>query len=60
MILLIVYIKLSFLDGTQEKVFFDKISSRINILCKGLDENYVDPPKISQKVTVRPDVEEMY
>lgn len=37
-------------DGTQEKVFFDKISSRINILCEGLNEDFVDPPKISQKV----------
>ncbi|KAI8991032.1 ribonucleotide reductase [Mycotypha africana] len=37
-------------DGTQEKVFFDKISSRINILCEGLDQNFVDPPKIAQKV----------
>lgn len=37
-------------DGKQEKVFFDKISTRINVLCEGLDENFVDPPKISQKV----------
>ncbi|CEG76191.1 Putative Ribonucleoside-diphosphate reductase [Rhizopus microsporus] len=37
-------------DGTQEKVFFDKISARISILCKGLDENFVDPPQIAQKV----------
>ncbi|OBZ86576.1 Ribonucleoside-diphosphate reductase large subunit [Choanephora cucurbitarum] len=37
-------------DGTQEKVFFDKISSRISILCKGLDESNVDPPMIAQKV----------
>ncbi|KAL0141713.1 ribonucleotide reductase [Mucor lusitanicus] len=34
----------------KKRSFFDKISSRINILCEGLDENFVDPPKISQKV----------
>lgn len=37
-------------DGRTEKVHFDKISSRISRLAAGLDERYVDPAKIAQKV----------
>jgi ribonucleotide reductase alpha subunit len=36
-------------DGRQEKVHFDKITSRITRLCWGLNEN-VDPVLVSQKV----------
>ncbi len=39
-------------DGRREKVAFDKITSRINKLCYGLDMNYVDPAAIAQKVRV--------
>lgn len=37
-------------DGREEKVFFDKISNRIQKLCYGLDTEYVDPIPIAQKV----------
>ncbi|KAJ3089976.1 Ribonucleoside-diphosphate reductase large subunit [Quaeritorhiza haematococci] len=37
-------------DGRKERVAFDKITSRINKLCYGLDMNYVDPAQIAQKV----------
>ncbi|KAL0078936.1 ribonucleotide reductase [Phycomyces blakesleeanus] len=37
-------------DGRTEKVLFDKITSRISKLCNGLNEEFVMPPKISQKV----------
>ncbi|KAG1147879.1 hypothetical protein G6F37_003712 [Rhizopus arrhizus] len=37
-------------DGRKEKVLFDKITSRISKLCYGLNEDYVIPVKISQKV----------
>eukprot|EP01036_Dinobryon_divergens_P059979 gene59979-79990_t len=37
-------------DGRQEKCSFDKITSRINKLCYGLDPNHVDANVISQKV----------
>lgn len=37
-------------DGRREDVKFDKITSRINKLCYGLDQRYVDSAKISQKV----------
>ncbi|KAI7863385.1 ribonucleotide reductase [Spinellus fusiger] len=37
-------------DGRAEKVFFDKITNRINKLCNGLNEEFVMPSKISQKV----------
>lgn len=37
-------------DGRREDVKFDKITARITKLCYGLNENYVDPIKISQKV----------
>lgn len=37
-------------DGRRENVHFDKITSRINKLCYGLDPNHVDATIISQKV----------
>lgn len=37
-------------DGKREKVHFDKITSRINKLCYGLDPIHVDAAIISQKV----------
>eukprot|EP00981_Chlorochromonas_danica_P010910 scaffold3532_cov182-Ochromonas_danica.AAC.13 len=37
-------------DGRREHVHFDKITSRINKLCYGLDPNHVDAAIISQKV----------
>ncbi|KAI8085024.1 ribonucleotide reductase [Halteromyces radiatus] len=37
-------------DGRKERVLFDKITSRINKLCDGLNEQYVVPPQIAQKV----------
>lgn len=37
-------------DGREQKVMFDKISSRIEKLCYGLDENYIDHITIAQKV----------
>ncbi|KAI8804101.1 ribonucleotide reductase alpha subunit [Cladochytrium replicatum] len=37
-------------DGRRERVAFDKITSRINKLCYGLDMNYVDPAQVAQKV----------
>lgn len=37
-------------DGRKEDVKFDKITSRINKLCYGLDSRFVDSVKISQKV----------
>ena len=40
------------LDGRREPVAFDKITSRINKLCYGLDMNYVDPAQIAQKVRI--------
>lgn len=36
-------------DGAQESVYFDKISSRINKLCDGLDK-IIDPPAITHQV----------
>lgn len=39
-------------DGRKEEVSFDKITSRINFLCKGLDKNYCNPSKIAQKVVI--------
>lgn len=39
-------------DGRKEDVKFDKITSRINKLCYGLDNRFVDSIKISQKVRV--------
>lgn len=37
-------------NGKKEVVHFDKITSRINKLCYGLDPRHVDPVIISQKV----------
>jgi len=37
-------------NGRQEKVHFDKITSRITRLCYGLSPEFVDPCVISQKV----------
>jgi hypothetical protein len=37
-------------DGREEDVHFDKITTRIQRLCYGLNEDYVDPILISQKV----------
>lgn len=37
-------------DGRRENVHFDKITSRINKLCYGLDPLHVDATIISQKV----------
>ncbi|POG77398.1 alpha subunit of putative ribonucleotide reductase [Rhizophagus irregularis DAOM 181602=DAOM 197198] len=36
--------------GRKETVYFDKITSRISKLCYGLNMEFVDPAKISQKV----------
>lgn len=40
-------------DGRREKVQFDKITSRIRKLCYSLNEAYVDPCVVSQKVWKR-------
>ncbi len=37
-------------DGRRESVKFDKITSRIEKLCYGLDRNYVEPVDIAKKV----------
>merc|ERR1719382_1422610 len=37
-------------DGRHQEVRFDSITQRIAALCTGLDPDYVDPPKITQKV----------
>lgn len=37
-------------DGRQEGVMFDKITSRINKLCYGLNMDYVDPVEVTQSV----------
>ncbi|CAO3607885.1 unnamed protein product [Cunninghamella blakesleeana] len=37
-------------DGRKERVLFDKITSRISKLCDGLNEQYIVPPQIAQKV----------
>jgi len=37
-------------DGRREKVHFDKVTARIGKLCYGLNEEYVDPITIAQKV----------
>lgn len=37
-------------DGRKESVQFDKITSRISKLCWGLDETFIEPVRISQKV----------
>ncbi|KJE91373.1 ribonucleoside-diphosphate reductase subunit M1 [Capsaspora owczarzaki ATCC 30864] len=38
-------------DGRTEKVMFDKITSRVNKLCYGLNSDYVDAVEITQKVS---------
>lgn len=43
-ILLVVNVLInSFLDGRQEEVHFDKITSRIQKLCYNLNMDFVDP-----------------
>ncbi len=37
-------------NGRQEEVHFDKITSRIEKLCYGLNMDFLDPPAITQKV----------
>lgn len=37
-------------DGRREPVMFDKITARIRRLCWGLDEQYIDPVLVAQKV----------
>lgn len=37
-------------DGRRESVKFDKITSRIERLCYGLDMNYVDPTSVAKRV----------
>ncbi|KAI4878767.1 hypothetical protein NFI96_028764 [Prochilodus magdalenae] len=37
-------------DGRQERVMFDKITSRIQKLCYGLNSDFVDPTQITMKV----------
>ncbi len=37
-------------DGRRETVKFDKITSRIEKLCYGLDRNYIEPVDIAKKV----------
>jgi len=38
-------------NGKQQQVKFDNITKRLQALCKGLDEKYVDPSRVTQKVT---------
>lgn len=37
-------------DGRRETVRFDKITARIEKLCNGLDNRYIDPINVSKKV----------
>ncbi len=37
-------------DGRKESVKFDKITARIEKLCYGLDQNFVDPVAVAMKV----------
>ncbi len=37
-------------DGREEEVHFDKITSRIQKLCYGLDMDFIDPTIITMKV----------
>lgn len=37
-------------DGRRESVKFDKITSRVEKLCTGLDMNYVQPVEVAKKV----------
>uniref|UniRef100_A0AC34GEF2 Ribonucleoside-diphosphate reductase large subunit n=2 Tax=Panagrolaimus sp. ES5 TaxID=591445 RepID=A0AC34GEF2_9BILA len=38
-------------DGRKEGLFIDKITSRINKLCYGLNMEYVDPAQVMLRVT---------
>jgi ribonucleoside-diphosphate reductase alpha chain len=38
-------------NGTKEKVEFDKITTRVESLCEGLNEQFINPTKVAQKVT---------
>lgn len=37
-------------DGRKQRVHFDKITSRVRKLCYGLNEDFVDPVVVAQKV----------
>jgi len=37
-------------DGSQQEIKFDNITKRIQVLCDGLNMDYVDAVKITQKV----------
>ena len=37
-------------DGREEPIHFDKITSRIEKLCYGLEADYIDPTQITMKV----------
>jgi ribonucleoside-diphosphate reductase alpha subunit len=37
-------------NGKREDVHFDKVTKRIEPLCKGLDRNHVDPKRVAQRV----------
>lgn len=37
-------------DGREEAIHFDKITSRIEKLCFGLDMDYIEPSQITMKV----------
>uniref|UniRef100_A0A6Q2YS44 Ribonucleoside-diphosphate reductase n=1 Tax=Esox lucius TaxID=8010 RepID=A0A6Q2YS44_ESOLU len=37
-------------DGREERVMFDKITSRIQKLCYGLNSDFIDPTQITMKV----------
>ena len=37
-------------SGQKEKVHFDKITARVSKLCYGLNQTFVDPVVVSQKV----------
>lgn len=41
-----ILIEINDLDGRKEEVHFDKITSRIQKLCYGLDMEYVDPVRL--------------
>ena len=42
----ICYVFIYFLDGRQESVMFDKITSRVSKLCYGLNPDFVDPVSV--------------
>lgn len=39
-------------NGRKENIFYDKITSRIEKLCYGLNQEFVDPPELARKVIV--------